>query len=525
MRIRRTAKADANESVKRAEDLAARGRHEEALAELDRALEAHPGAPRLLREKRRTLMAMGELTAQLPILERLRALTGDPALDRIERLVRGRLRELDPSWLPPLPQPSVDLRPSSNTRVLYLLKESYPYLTNGYTMRSRYTLRALARSGIEPVVLTYYGFPQKDGVSSFSPVESVDGTPHHRLQADAEHLRKDWPPDEFLTQYARRAAAVVEGVRPAVLHARSGFRGYEVPLVALALGRRYRLPVIYEVSSFLESTWTADWERAEQGELYGLRKTQEERCMSEAAHVVTISQTMRTDIIARGIDPAHVSVVPNGVEPGEFLPREPDPDLIRSLGFEGRVVLGYVSNLSAREGVDLLIEATAALVSRGLPVACLVVGDGPKRSALDEQIRRAGIGAVARCMGAVPHERVGDYYAAIDVFVVPRKNERAARWVTPLKPLEAMAMGKPLLVSNLPALLEIADPERRGLAFAAEDPADLAARAEVLVRDAALRRSLGEAGRAWVSRERSWDANARRYREIYEAALSGRARA
>ncbi len=91
--------------------------------------------------------------------------------------------------------------------------------------------------------------------------------------------------------------------------------------------------------------------------------------------------------------------------------------------------------------------------------------------------------------------------------------------VTPLKPYEALSMARPLLVANLPALVEIAQPEERGLAFAAGDVGSLADAVERLMDDPALRERIGRAGREWVLRERSWAANGRQFREVYRRVL------
>ena len=90
-------------------------------------------------------------------------------------------------------------------------------------------------------------------------------------------------------------------------------------------------------------------------------------------------------------------------------------------------------------------------------------------------------------------------YALLDAFVVPRRDERAARLVTPLKPFEAMAMARPLIVADLPALTEVAPDGERSLAYRAEDAAALAAAVERLMDDPALAARLGEAGREWVT--------------------------
>ena len=74
----------------------------------------------------------------------------------------------------------------------------------------------------------------------------------------------------------------------------------------------------------------------------------------------------------------------------------------------------------------------------------------------------------------VPNSEILDYYAAIDLFVIPRIDDRAARLVTPLKPLEAMAMEIPVIAADLPALRELVSPGERGEVFRPSDPEHLA---------------------------------------------------
>jgi glycosyltransferase involved in cell wall biosynthesis len=152
-------------------------------------------------------------------------------------------------------------------------------------------------------------------------------------------------------------------------------------------------------------------------------------------------------------------------------------------------------------------------------VACLIVGDGKRREELESLARRSGAAGAIHFTGRVPHDEVRAHYALLDAFVVPRRNDRAARYVTPLKPFEAMAMARPLVVADLPALVEIAAPGERGLAFPVEDADALAAELERLMDDPALGSRLAEAGRAWVLAERTWASNGDRYRNLYAAVL------
>jgi glycosyltransferase involved in cell wall biosynthesis len=231
---------------------------------------------------------------------------------------------------------------------------------------------------------------------------------------------------------------------------------------------------------------------------------------------VTIADTMRDEIVARGIVAEKVTVIPNAVDAETFRPREADATLRRRYGLDAQTVVGYVGNLDhPREGHELLIDATARLVRRGCAVKCLIVGDGRRRADLQHRVDRSGLGESVVFTGAVSHDEVPAHYALIDVFVVPRAEDRAARYVTPLKPFEAMAMERPLVVSDLPALAEIAGVPERGLSFPAGDVEALAKTIETLIERPELRRSLGEAGRRWVLSERTWARNAERYRGIY----------
>ena len=183
-------------------------------------------------------------------------------------------------------------------------------------------------------------------------------------------------------------------------------------------------------------------------------------------------------------------------------------------------MFGYISNLDHfREGQRLLIEAAALLVAEGRQVACLIVGDGLLRGELEAEVKRLGLGSTVVFTGRVPHDRVRDHYALLDAFVVPRVPDRAAWFTTPLKPYEAMALEIPLVVSDLPALTEIAAPDERGLAFHAGDAVALAAQLRVLMDHPETAGRIARAGREWVVAERTWASNARRYAALYERIL------
>ncbi|MFD2077699.1 Glycosyltransferase involved in cell wall bisynthesis [Actinopolymorpha cephalotaxi] len=459
-----------------------------------------------------------------------------PAHWREARRAVGRATETDPRWRPVVTAPAPREYDAHPGRVLYVAKESRPYLHNGFCTRSHESLRALAREGWDVVGVTEPGFPgtldATDGSNATgAPDRSVvEGVTYHHLLPNAGRRLRDLGHDEYASLAAAALAGVVARERPALLHVSSGHRGYETALAAGAVARWAGLPWLYEVRSFFETTWTSDAGLAETAEYPRRRFATETAMMREADLILTLSSPMRDEIVERhGIPADKVRVVPNGVDLDRFAPRPRDPALRRKLGLTDTFTLGYVSNLShPREGQEVLIEAVARLRARGRAVTGLLVGDGGRRGALEDLARRLDVAEHVVFTGNVPFDEVAGHYAQIDLFVVPRVDERAARMVSPMKPFEAMAMRVPVLVADLPALTEIvgSTPEgaegQRGLTFRAGQAGALAAAAAELMDDVPTRQLLVDNAAKWVATERSWDAVAGAFAQAYADLLRPR---
>jgi glycosyltransferase involved in cell wall biosynthesis len=115
-------------------------------------------------------------------------------------------------------------------------------------------------------------------------------------------------------------------------------------------------------------------------------------------------------------------------------------------------------------------------------------------------------------------------YGLADVLCYPRERRRITELTTPLKPLEAMSMAKPVVVSDVGGLRELVSDQATGLFFRAGDVDDLVRVLGQLCRDGDLRRRLGERARAEMIRRRSWSTITRRYQGVYEAAAERRMR-
>jgi glycosyltransferase involved in cell wall biosynthesis len=505
-------------ALRRAQAALDAGDAERAVASIDQLYRDHPDSIRVVRLRRQLLQRTGDLRGQAAMYHEIHQLDDSVETRLSERRVLGRLNEMTPGWLPRIPgrQP---VNPAGDDLILHLNKESTPYLTTGFTMRSRYNLMAARDAGLKPVVVTALGFPRLLGIKDFPAVEVVDDMPHYRLDL-GPHYPLNRPLDQILEDQAWLTARVARGVRPAIIHASSGHRGFEHALIGLALRDHIERPLVYEVRSVFESSWTSDGEWAEAGDQFQLRFDTETRTMRAADHVLVISEVMRDELIERGVDPARLTVFPNAIDPQVFSPQPPDPRLQARYGIDGHYTFGYVSLIDhRREDHELLMDATKELRRRGRRVRCLIIGDGKRRAELERYAKRTGAAKDVVFTGHVPHDDVASHYALLDAFVVPRRDERAARMVTPLKPYEALAMARPLVIADLPPLREIAKPEERGLAYTPGDMAGLASVLERLMDDPGLGQRIAAQGHEWVVRERTWSANGAILRDVYRDVL------
>lgn len=498
------------ERVALARVLADAGRPQPALD----LLSGVPSTPGLLETRGRALVARGDLGAGRDDLARAAAAGSHGA--RVEHTrTTALLRAMDPDWqpaVPPLPHSAAAYAPAP-ARVLHLLNNSLPHIVAGYTVRTHQVARAQRDAGLDPVMVTRAGFPVLQGVFDAGPTDVVDGITYHRLSAEGLARRGT---SALIEANVERLLPLVVRHRPAALQPTSPFDNART---ALALGAATGLPVVYEVRGFLEETWRSRHGAvAGASERFRLTRAIEGWCMRHADRVVTLGTAMRADIIARGVDPDRVVVIPNAVDPEQFSPVPADPALRATLGFTPRdVVLGYVSSLVPYEGVAHLLEAIARLRAAGhTGVRGLIVGDGTERTALQRTAHDLGLRDAVRFTGRVPLAEVQRYYAQIDVFVVPRTNDQVSRTVTPLKPLEAMALQRAVVTSDVPALRELIVPGETGLVFTAEDAASLASVVEPLLDDPTARANLGKAAREWVIAERTWRRNGQRYRTLFE---------
>ena len=286
--------------------------YEAAIAQAQAVLDPYPDDYPALDLKQSAHWQRGDVAAALGTLRRMRATRDSARLAATVRSYVGQARELDPRWQPRIPGPPHPVEPRDGV-IMHLVQESIPYQVNDFTRRSSHTVQGQRTAGLDPFVVTSLGIPRRSGVTGFRPVEVIGCTPYYRLDAGPDYPLHQ-ANDVVLGDTAWLVARIGREQRPSVIHAVTGPHGFETALVGLALREHLGRPLVYDVRSFHEPTWTDDTARARRGEHHEARRAAETRCMRTADLVVTTAERMRSEIIERGIPGHKVFVVPDGVD-------------------------------------------------------------------------------------------------------------------------------------------------------------------------------------------------------------------
>ncbi|MFI2485272.1 glycosyltransferase [Promicromonospora kroppenstedtii] len=409
--------------------------------------------------------------------------------------------------------------PSGAVTVLHHLTNSLPHTQSGYTLRSHAILVAQRAHGLDASATTRPGYPLTIGSLGARGTDVVDGVAYRRLvpaRATSDAARRAAQETDLLVEAARAAGAhVLHTTTPAA-----------VGSLARAAARRLGIPWVYEVRGLPEETWVAAQGTSEAracaaaSRRRALMQAKETELALAADAVVTLSGTMRDALVARGVPAGHITVVPNAVPDALLAGHHPTPEAARAaLGLPAGPAIGTVSSLVDYEGLETVVRTVATLRARGQEVTGVLVGDGVSRPGLARLARELGVAEHVVLPGRVPPDVALTWLAALDVVLVPRRDHEVTRLVTPLKPVEAMAVGRPVVASALPALAEAVG--GAGLHVDADDLAGWADAVGGLLADAGRRAELVELGHG-VATERTWVRNAETYLGIYRKCLGVR---
>lgn len=230
-----------------------------------------------------------------------------------------------------------------------------------------------------------------------------------------------------------------------------------------------------------------------------------------ASFVATISHYGSSQVM-RASDPAHwhkVNVLPLGIDLQTFAPRTP-----RQRTADDPFRLVFVGRLAPAKAPHMLVDAVDTLRSQGRNVELTVVGDGPTRAALESYIASRGLKSWVHLVGACNHDRVADYYAQSDAFVLTSFAEGV-----PVVLMEAMAMELPCVSTWITGIPELIDNGTEGLLVPPASPQHIVTAVQRLMDDPALALRVGRQGRSKITNSYDLARNVERLAFVFRQQL------
>jgi len=419
---------------------------------------------------------------------------------------------------------TVKIEPKEKS-VIYHASQSMPHTSSGYAIRTHGLVSSLKKKGYNVDVLLRNGYPldrsdfRGGNVDPLTEIENISYHFSHTEPSDPTLINyQEVYNFNQLQNYENQAITYIisaaKKVNPIAIHSASNF---VVGLAGVKAAKALGIPSIYEIRGFWHLTQSTKKEGYEGSDHYTLSERFEIEVAKESDYVFTITNALKEILVDSGVDESKISVLPNAVDISKFNLNPKDRKLEKELGFEGKVVIGYIGSFVNYEGLDLLLEACAILKERhGDIFRLLLVGDGDMMQLLRRTARFLQLEEIIVFTGRIPHEEVQRYYSLIDIAPLPRKGLRVCELVSPLKPFEAMGSGKVLITSSVQALAEIVEDGVTGLIFEKDNSGDLAAKLEIAILDEDLRKTIGENANKWVTENYSWDVISERVTKVYD---------
>lgn len=399
---------------------------------------------------------------------------------------------------------------------IYHFLDHFLPIYSGYTFRTRYILQQQQKLGLE--IKALISPKHTEGLSEEEVIQDIQC---RRMHISADSLSKIPYVREYRSLHCvqQKLMQLIQKERCDILHSHSPIL---CGIPAMKAAKKLKIPVIYEMRGLWEEAAISSGSTRKKTLRYMLSKYSETQLLKKVDKVFTICEGLKREIISRGIPEEKVYIVKNGVDIAAFTPQSKALPLLEKHHLQGKQILGFLGSLYKYEGLPLLIEAMPGILAECPQAFLLVAGEGEDMPTAKDLVAKLNLHNHVLLLGNVPHQEVLSYYSIMDILTYPRFKSRLTDIVTPLKPLEAMAMEKAVLGSSALGIQELVADQKRGLIFQAGDPKDLADKCITMLKDEGLRRTLGSAAREYVKEHRSWETIVKDEVRVYEEMLGGK---
>ena len=308
---------------------------------------------------------------------------------------------------------------------------------------------------------------------------------HQPTRAVVEAVRRGFDV-ELLTQSGRydaglltRTAKIIRTHHPTIIQS----HGYKSALVAWICGGLYKIPWLA-----FSHGYTSENRRI------SLYNRLDAWVLRRADAVVAMSRAMADQLATDGVPVNRIHIIHNAIDPAEHCVDGSGSRWRQRWGISAEeVVLGIVGRLSPEKGQQIFLEAFQGVVAQAPNRRAVLVGDGPEKERLVQQVSRLGLANHVLFTGHDPH--IEELYPALDLVVIPSLSEGLPNVL-----LEALLYGKPIVAAEVGGIPEILKPAAAGWLVPPGDARALEAAMLDALQDGERRASSGLAGWEYVRR-------------------------
>jgi len=309
---------------------------------------------------------------------------------------------------------------------------------------------------------------------------------------------------DYHFRFVRKAKKLFKKEKPDLIYQRHSIFN----AAGIALSKYFSIPIILEVNN--SEVWgKKNWSRL----VFEKLAAKIENIAFRNANIVSVvSEITKEQIIPLGASEQRIVVNPNGVDVSKFSPDADSSEIKNKFNLNNKFVIGFIGTFTRWHGVEILFETAINVLSDRKNIVFLLIGDGNLKANLESKARELNIANKIIFTGIIPHEEAPKFLSACDILVSPHLGFETGQkfFGSPTKLFEYMAMGKPIIASDLEQIGKIIRHKVNGIKVKPGDVEELASAILDLIDNADLRSLIGANARKNAEQNYTWKMNAER---------------
>ena len=281
-------------------------------------------------------------------------------------------------------------------------------------------------------------------------------------------------------------------------------------LVGYLLRRRFNIPLNMQLhGNYLDNEF-----HLKSSKLFPILNIAGKSIVKKADCIRAVSSLVKDDLVSKiGISRERIVTFPVFTNIDKFMSSS-KTTMVRDKYKRFDSIVIFIGSLIRRKNIEAFINAASEVVKSHPRTLFLIIGEGPEKMRLLNMVDRLGLRQNVKFKGKVAHQYLPSYYQASNLFVLPSKEDGWGLVV-----VEALASGRPVIVSNACGTKDIVDRANCGFVFPANRPDILAQKIIYLLDNPKLGLEMGERGKEYVKQAMDIHKNAYKYKEMYQKTI------